>query len=63
MANIRKRTLPSGLVRWEVAYIDSGGVRRAKLFATKTLAGSWLIDAQGDLKRGLHTASSVSPTV
>ena len=63
MANIRKRTLPSGVVRWEVAYVDGGGKRRAKLFPTKTAAASWLIDAQTDLKRGLHTASSVSPTV
>jgi integrase len=63
VANIRKRSLPSGLIRWEVAYIDGGGERRAKLFATKTAAASWLIDAQSDLKRGLHTASSVSPTV
>lgn len=63
MANIRKRSLPSGLVRWEVAYIDGGGTRRAKLFATKTAGAVWLIDAQSDLKRGLHTASSVSPTV
>ena len=63
MANIRKRSLPSGLIRWEVAYIDGGGERRAKLFATKTAAASWLIEVQHDLKRGLHTASSVSPTV
>src|SRR5260221_2144076 len=63
MANIRKRALPSGLIRWEVAYLDGGGKRRAKLFATKNAAASWLIDAQSDLKRGLHTASSVSPTV
>jgi integrase len=63
MANIRKRALPSGMIRWEVAYIDGAGERRAKLFATKTAAAAWLIDAQSDLKRGLHTASSVSPTV
>ncbi|MBA2400590.1 MAG: site-specific integrase [Bradyrhizobium sp.] len=63
MANIRKRSLPSGLVRWECAYIDGGGERRAKLFATKADAKTWLVDAQHDLKRGLHTASSVSPTV
>ena len=63
MANIRKRNLPSGLVRWEVAYIDGGGARRAKLFATKADAKSWLVEAEHDLKRGLHTATSVSPTV
>lgn len=63
MANIRKRTLPSGVIRWEVAYIDGGGKRRAKLFKTKGAAQAWLVDAQHDLKRGLHTAGSVSPTV
>ena len=63
MANIRKRSLPSGLTRWEVAYLDGGGKRRAKLFATKGAAQAWLVEAQHDLKRGLHTASSVSPTI
>lgn len=63
MANVRKRALPSGVIRWEVAYVDGGGQRRAKLFATKGAAQAWLVDAQHDLKRGLHTAGSVSPTV
>jgi hypothetical protein len=35
MANIQKRTLPSGTIRFEVAYVDSTGKRRAKLFASK----------------------------
>ena len=63
MANIRKRTLPSGKTRWEVAYIDGGGERRAKLFPRKSDADAWLVEARHDIKRGLHTASSVSPTV
>lgn len=63
MANIHKRTLPSGKTRWEVAYIDGGGVRRAKLFPRKSDADAWLVDARHDLSRGLHTAGSVSPTV
>ncbi|MBR1153151.1 site-specific integrase [Bradyrhizobium sp. JYMT SZCCT0428] len=63
MANIRKRSLPSGLIRWEVAYMDGGGQRRAKLFGTKGAAQAWLVEAQHDIKRGLHTAASVSPTV
>jgi integrase len=63
MANIQKRTLPSGTVRYEVAYVDSSGKRRAKLFATKGDAKAWMVDTLHDLKRGLHTASSVSPTV
>ncbi|MBP1297400.1 tyrosine-type recombinase/integrase [Bradyrhizobium elkanii] len=63
MANIRKRTLPSGKTRWEVAYVDGGGVRRAKLFPRKSDADAWLVDARHDLARGLHTAGRVSPTI
>lgn len=32
MATIRKRTLPSGLVRWQVDFTDQPGKRRSKLF-------------------------------
>lgn len=63
MPNVRKRTLPSKEVRWEVAYVDGGGKRRAKLFKTKGAASAWMVEAQHDISRGLHTASSVSPTV
>ena len=28
MATVRKRTLPSGLVRWQAGYIDGAGARR-----------------------------------
>lgn len=63
MANVRKRALPSGVTRWEVAYLDGSGSRRAKLFATKGEAQAWMVEAQHDIKRGLHTAASVSPTV
>jgi integrase len=63
MANIRKRTLPSGKDRWEVAYVDGGGKRRAKLFTKKEDARKWLVQAEYDISRGLHTAGSVSPTV
>ena len=29
MATIRKRTLPSGLVRWQVDFTDQAGKRRS----------------------------------
>lgn len=32
MATIRKCTLPSGLVRWQVDFTDQAGKRRSKLF-------------------------------
>lgn len=32
MATIRKRPLPSGLVRWQVDVTDQAGKRRSKLF-------------------------------
>jgi integrase len=63
MASVRKRKLPSGLVRWQASYVDSGGKRRAKLFPRKSEAEGWLNETSHDLKRGLHTPGSVSPTV
>jgi integrase len=63
MANIQKRTLPSGTIRYEVAYVDSSGKRRARLFATKGDAKAWMVETLHAISRGLHTASSVSPTV
>jgi integrase len=63
MAFVRKRTLPSGLVRYEVAYTDGAGERRAKLFTRKGDADAWMVDTLHNLARGQHTASSVSPTV
>lgn len=32
LATIRKRKLPSGLIRWQTSYVDGAGKRRAKLF-------------------------------
>lgn len=63
MATVRKRTLPSGLIRWQASYIDGAGKRRAKLFSRKEDGKAWLVDVQHDVKRGLHTPGSVSPTV
>lgn len=63
MATVRKRTLPSGLVRWQASYTDGGGKRRAKLFLKKSDGEAWLVETRHDLARGLHTAGSMSPTV
>lgn len=63
MATVRKRVLPSGLVRWQASYVDGAGRRRAKLFNRKSDGEAWLVEVQHDVKRGLHTPGSVSPTV
>ena len=63
MASVRKRKLPSGLIRWQASYVDGGGKRRAKLFPRKSEAEGWLTETSHDLRRGLHTPAGVSPTV
>jgi integrase len=63
MATVRKRKLPSGLIRWQASYVDGGGKRRAKLFERKSDGEAWLVETSHDLKRGLHTAAGASPTV
>jgi integrase len=63
MATVRKRKLPSGLIRWQASYVDGAGKRRAKLFERKSDGEAWLIETNHDLKRGLHTPGSISPSV
>jgi len=63
MATVRKRKLPSGLIRWQATYVDGAGKRRAKLFDRKSDGEAWLIDVRHDVSRGVHTPGSVSPTV
>jgi integrase len=63
MATVRKRKLPSGLIRWQASYVDGAGKRRAKLFERKSDGEAWLTETRHDLVRGLHTPTSVSPTV
>jgi integrase len=63
MATVRKRKLPSGLIRWQASYVDGAGSRRAKLFERKSDAEGWLTETRHDLVRGLHTPGSISPTV
>jgi integrase len=63
MASVRKRKLPSGLVRWQAGYVDGAGERRFKMFDRKSDAEAWLIETGHALARGLHTPDSISPTV
>jgi integrase len=63
MANVRKRKLPSGLIRWQAGYVDGTGQRRSKMFKLKTDANAWLIETGHALAHGLHTPDSISPTV
>jgi integrase len=63
MATVRKRKLPSGLIRWQVSYVDGAGKRRAKMFDRKSDGEAWLVETSHDLVRGLHTAAAASPTV
>lgn len=63
MATVRKRKLPSGLIRWQASYVDGAGKRRAKLFERKSDGEAWLVKVNHDLSQGLHTPASTSPTV
>lgn len=63
MATVRRRTLPSGLVRWQAGYVDGAGERRFKMFARKSDAEAWLVETRHDVARGLHTPGSMSPTM
>jgi integrase len=63
MATVRKRKLPSGLIRWQASYVDGSGKRRAKLFDRKFDGEAWLVETRHDVARGVHTPSSLSPTV
>src|SRR5258706_11981734 len=63
MATVRKRILPSGLVRWRASYTDGAGVRRKKQFPKKSAAEAWLVERCHDVVRGIHAPGSISPTV
>ncbi|WP_407153908.1 tyrosine recombinase XerC [Bradyrhizobium sp. STM 3557] len=63
MATVRKRKLPSGLIRWQAAYKDGSGARRFKMFERKSDAEAWLVETRHDVARGIHTPGSLSPTV
>jgi integrase len=63
----RKRTwtTPSGAAReaWVADYVDAGGKRRLKTFATQGAAKAWLTTAAYEIKQGIHTPASISGTI
>ncbi|WP_181180383.1 site-specific integrase [Mesorhizobium sp. B1-1-7] len=63
MAKVRKRTLPSGEVRWLADYFDAGGKRRAKQFDKRKDADAYLVRVRRDLQLGVHVADSASITI
>ena len=63
MATVRKRTLPSGEVRWLVDYRDASGARRFKQFNRKADADAYETKARGEVATGMHVASSQSKTI
>ena len=52
MATVRKRKLPSGLIRWQAGYVDGAGERRFKVFNKKSAAEAWLVETRHDVARG-----------
>jgi integrase len=63
MASLRKRILPSRVVRWLVDYRDSSGKRRAKQFETKRDADAYMVKARAEVAAGIHVADSQSVTL
>lgn len=63
MASVRKRTLLSGEVRWQLDYRDLMGIRRGKLFKTKSEAIAFETKVRAELAAGTHVADSTAVTV
>lgn len=63
MATIRKRTLPSGLVRWQVDFTDQAGKRRSKLFPRRKDADVYLVKVRSLVANHTYLADSDRTTV
>jgi integrase len=66
MASIRKRAWcnkKGEQTAWVADYFDQNGKRHIKTFDTKKAAAAWLIETQGEVKRGVHTPENASITV
>ncbi len=48
---------------WVVDYVDQSGKRRLKTFSRKKEASAFAVTATVEIKQGLHTPESESPTV
>ena len=62
MASIRKRTLPSGKVAWQVDFKDVNGKRRSRQFQMKREADAFMVKARAEVATGtyVHDADSVT---
>ena len=58
VATIKKRLLPSGLIRWQVNFTDANTVRRAKLFERKKDADAYLVVARAQVRAGTFVSDS-----
>jgi integrase len=66
MAKVRKRTWQNSKgeqTAWIADYFDQDGKRHIKTFARQSEAKAWLVTAQGEVVRGVHTPESTSITV
>ncbi|WBU52998.1 site-specific integrase [Paracoccus sp. SCSIO 75233] len=63
MATIRKRTLPSGLVRWQVDFTDQAGKRRSRMFPRRKDADVYLVKVRSLVANNTYLADSESTTV
>jgi integrase len=66
MASIRKRSWKSGgeeKTAWIADYFDQAGRRHIKTFPRQKDAKDWLVTAQGEVQRGVHTPENASITV
>lgn len=63
MATIRKRTLPSGLIRWQVDFSDNDGKRRARLFERRKDADAFLVKARAQVQMGTYIHDALSVTL
>jgi integrase len=66
MATVRKRAWKAGdeaKVAWIADYFDREGKRHIKTFKTQRAAKAWLLEAQHEVRRGIHTPESTSITV
>ena len=63
MATIRKRELPSGLIRWQVDFTDQSGKRRSKLFERRKDADVYLVKIRPLVANNTFLADGESITV
>jgi integrase len=66
MASVRKRTWKSGgkiRTGWVADYLDQNAKRHQQQFRTKGDADAFLVQARGEVAKGIHTPASASITV